>query len=214
MPDIEKARDWYDSDDPVHGFDHVLRVLNMAEHLGEILDADMAVVRAAALLHDAAGAHPGGSSSRLDHEQSSAAFARTILEQEGWEDAKIEAVEHCIRTHRFRNREEPQSLEAMILFDADKLDVVGAFGVARTIGYALQAGQPMYASPSNQFLKSGKVQTDEPHSAYHEYLFKLRHVKERLFTEPAKRIAEARHRLLCDFFDQMAVEAEGDEING
>jgi uncharacterized protein len=208
MPEIEEARAWYPQDDPVHGFDHVLRVLRIAECIGDQLGANLSVLRAAALLHDAEGAHPGGPSGRGDHEQASAAFARSILEEEGWEGEAIEAVEHCIRAHRFRGKEKPQTLEAKILFDADKLDVLGAFGVARTIGYALQDGQPIYARPSERFREDGEAEPGEPHSAYHEYLFKLRHVKERLHTEPAKKIAEARHQLLCDFFDHLDTEAD------
>ncbi|TFH35857.1 MAG: HD domain-containing protein [Anaerolineales bacterium] len=206
---IDEARTWYTADDPVHGFDHVLRVLGMAERIGEQLAADMQVLQAAALLHDAAGAHPGGASGRGAHEQASAEFARQVLEEKGWTGERIQAVVHCIRSHRYRNQEEPQTLEAKIIFDADKLDVLGAFGVARTLGYALQAGQPMYARPSKQFMETGEKEQDEPHSAYHEYIFKLRRVKARLFTAPAKEIAEHRHQLMCDFFDQMAVEAEG-----
>jgi uncharacterized protein len=209
MPKIEDAKAWYSIDDPVHGFDHVLRVLHMAERIGKKLGADINILRAASLLHDAAGAHPGGTSGRGDHEHASAAFARQILKEKGWSPKAIDTVAHCIKAHRFRNQEHPQSLEAEILFDADKLDVLGAFGIARTIGYALQAGQPIYAKASTKFQKTGEREPDEPHSAYHEYLFKLRHVKERLYTDPAKEIAEGRHELLCAFFDQMASEAEG-----
>jgi uncharacterized protein len=204
------ARAWYEENDPVHGFDHVLRVLHMAERLGRELGADIEILHAAALLHDASGAHPAEGDEREAHEQSSADFAREILEAEGWEEDRIEAVLHCIRAHRFRGQERPQTLEAQILFDADKLDVNGAFGIARTIGYALQAGEPIFAEPSQRFLESGEEEPGEPHSAYHEYLFKLRHIRDRLFTEPAQRIAESRHRLLTTFFEQLASEARGE----
>jgi len=209
MPTIEQARSWSPAQDPVHGLDHVLRVLRMAERLADELGADREIVRAAALLHDAAGAHPEAGEARHDHEQESAAVARRVLTDEGWPEARIQAVEHCIRAHRFRGQEQPRTLEAQVLFDADKLDVMGAFGAARTIGYALQAGTPIYAAPSRSFLDRGETEVDEFHSAYHEYLFKLRRVRERLYTEPARRIGEQRHRVLCSFFDQLAAEAEG-----
>lgn len=209
MPTIEQARAWYPADDPVHGFDHVLRVVRLAEDLARELGADVEIVRAAALLHDAAGARPEAGQARHDHEQDSADVARRILAAEGWGEERVRAVEHCIRSHRFRGREQPETLEAQVLFDADKLDVMGAFGAARTIGYALQAGTPIYATPSAGFLESGRTEPGEAHSAYHEYLFKLRRVRERLYTEPARRLGEPRHRLLCAFFDQMAAEAEG-----
>jgi uncharacterized protein len=209
MPTIEQARAWSPAGDPVHGFDHVERVVRMAERLAREVGADQEIVRAAALVHDAAGAHPEAGEARHDHEQDSAAVARRVLTDEGWPEERIRAVEHCIRAHRFRGKERPQTLEAQVLFDADKLDVMGAFGAARTIGYALQAGTPIYATPSRAFLDRGERESGEPHSAYHEYLFKLRRVRDRLYTEPARQIGERRHHVLCAFFDQLAAEAEG-----
>lgn len=209
MPTVDQARAWYPTQDPVHGFDHVLRVLGLAEWLASQVGADADIVRAAALIHDASGAAPGPQSGRIHHELASAVFAREVLQAEGWPVERIEAVEHCIRAHRFRSAEAPRTIEARVLFDADKLDVLGAFGVARTIAYALQAGQPIYAEPSQAFRASGMPEEGEPHSAYHEYLFKLRHVGERLHTEPARALARQRHDLLVGFFDALAVEAKG-----
>jgi uncharacterized protein len=209
MPTIDQARAWYPERDPVHGFDHVLRVLQVAEWLAGALGADRDIVRAAALLHDAAGAAPGPDSGRSTHEQTSAAFAGEVLRREEWPSDRIQAVEHCIRAHRFRGAERPSSLEAQILFDADKLDVLGAFGVARTIAYALQAGEPIYAEPSPSFREVGAAEPGEPHSAYHEYLFKLRHVSGRLHTEPARALAARREALLVRFFEALAEEAHG-----
>lgn len=209
MPTIEQARAWSSAQDPVHGLDHVERVVRLADRLAREVGADREIVSAAALLHDAAGAHPESGEARQDHEHDSADVARRVLQQEGWPEERIRAVEHCIRAHRFRGQERPATLEAQVLFDADKLDVMGAFGAARTIGYALQAGTPIYAAASQTFLDRGQTEEGEPHSAYHEYLFKLRRVKERLYTEPARRIGERRHQVLCAFFDQLAAEAEG-----
>ena len=209
MPTIDQARDWYDESDPVHGLSHILRVLNLVERMGEELGADLEVLRAAALLHDASGAHPGEGADRQSHEQMSALFAGEVLKKEGWEQIRVDAVQHCIRAHRFRGDESPETLEAKILFDADKLDVMGAFGAARTLGYALQAGQPFLAEPSEHFLHTGETEEGEAHSAYHEYLFKLCKVKDRLHTGPAQQMAEARHAVLTVFFDQIAIEARG-----
>jgi uncharacterized protein len=207
MPTIEQASGWYPHDDPVHGFDHVLRVLAMAEAIGAQMGADAEILKAAALLHDAAGAHPGPEGARGQHQLSSAEFAREILADEGWPNVRIEQVLHCIHAHRFRGDESPQTLEAQILFDSDKLDVVGAFGIARTIGYAIQARQPIYAMPSDQFLESGDKQPGEAHSAYHECLFKLSRVTDRLHTDLAKQMADERQQLLVSFFNQLDAEA-------
>jgi uncharacterized protein len=210
MPTIEEARQWYADRDPVHGFDHVLRVLKLAQRIGPELGADAEILQAAALLHDVTDAAPGERGGRANHEITSAAFAGEVLRKEGWTEARIEAVQHCIRAHRFRSSEAPQTLEARVLFDADKLDVVGAFGVSRTLGYAQQAGEPPFAEPSPRFLESGKREPGEAHSAYHEYLFKLRNVADRLYTEPARRIAAQRFKVLKAFFEQLAAEARGE----
>jgi uncharacterized protein len=201
---------WYSANDPVHGLDHVLRVYKMAEKLAVAEGADLEIVRAAALLHDAEGSAPFSEHGRATHHEASASFAREILQAEAWPETCIAAVEHCIRAHRYRSTEIPETLEAKVLFDADKLDVLGAFGVARTIAYAAQANQPIYSPPTEQFVATGQKEPGEPHSSYHEYLFKLQRVKDRLFTTEAKRIAQSRHAFLVAFYAQILVEAEGE----
>lgn len=202
MLTIEQARAWY-PDDPVHGFDHVLRVYQMAERLAEIEGADLKIVRAAVLLHDA----QSNSTERDDHQHASASFARQVLQSENWDEQAISAVEHCIRAHRFRDqREMPATLEAQILYDADKLDAIGAIGVARAIAYAAMDRNPAYAPPSPAFIRSGSVEPGERYSAYHEYLFKLSKLKHRLYTKSARAIAEGRHRVMAEFFDQLVAE--------
>jgi uncharacterized protein len=213
MPDIETARLWYPAEDPVHGFDHVLRVLHMAERLARQEGADLELVRAAVLLHDAVDPDASAQSAieaRLEHHQASARFARQVLLSEGWKEERIAAVEHCIRAHRFRDdREQPQTLEAQVLFDADKLDAIGAIGVARAVAYAASHNQPPFAEPSEQFRQTGQLQPGEPHSAYHELVFKLARLKDRLFTSSARQVAEERHQYMLSFFDRLKAEIAG-----
>jgi uncharacterized protein len=213
MIDIESARSWYPATDPVHGFDHILRVYHMAERLAAEEGADLEIVRAAALLHDAQGSQTeGGEEGRQDHHHASSEFARQILEYEGWPSDKIAAVQHCIQAHRFRdNTVEPQSLEAKILFDADKLDVIGAVGVARTIAFDVVVNQPIYAEPSQRFLDTGEKEPGEPHSSYHEYIFKLSKIKDRLFTRTARELAEDRHRFMDEYFERLGAEERGEK---
>ncbi len=208
MPTIEQARAWYTESDAVHDFEHVLRVYRMAERLAAAEGADLEIIRAAALLHDAEGAAPGGES-RADHHHASAEFAAQVLASEGWSLERIAAVQHCIRAHRYRGTEAPQTLEAQIIFDADKLDVLGAIGAARVIGYASLAGTPWYQQPSQQFLDSGKEVEGEAHSAYHEHLFKLRKVRDRMHTATARSIAEERLQYLDEFFERLIEEWNG-----
>jgi len=209
MPNIETARSWYPQNDPVHGFDHILRVYRMAERIAEAEGADLEIVRAAALLHDAEG--PGVEASREGHQHKSALFARQVLSSDGWPDDRIQAVEHCIRAHRFRDdREQPNTLEAQVLFDADKLDAIGAIGAVRAIAYAVLAEQPLHASPSQQFIQTGRKEPEEPHTPYHEHLFKLSKLKERMFTSTGRALAEERHRMLDSFFEQWQAELQAE----
>jgi uncharacterized protein len=213
MPTIEQARGWYQQADPVHDFEHVLRVYRIAERIALIEGADVEIVRAAALLHDAEGSAPGEDhqEERASHHHQSAEFARQVLAEEGWPAGKIEAVTHCIRAHRYRDQTEPpRTIEAKILFDADKLDVLGAIGAARTIAYAVLDGQPVYAEPSERFRTTWEREPGEPHSSYHEYLFKLSKVKERMFTATALQLAEARHQYLKEFYEQLGAEMRGE----
>jgi len=212
MPTIEQARQYYLAADPVHDFQHIQRVLALAERVGREEGADLEVLRAAVLLHDASGAAPGAEvGGRATHHEASAEFARGVLAAEGWPEARIEAVLHAIRAHRFRGTEAPRSLEAKILFDCDKLDVLGAIGVARAMAYAALAGQPLTGEPSAQFRATGQKQPGEPHTPYHEFLFKLSKVKDRMYTATARAIAEERHRYLEEYFERLHREVKGEE---
>ena len=210
MLTLDDARQWYPEFDPVHGFDHIERVYHLCKRISNIEGADAEIVLTAALLHDCQGSAPDGAE-RLNHHIVSAEFAEEVLKAESWKEERIKAVQHCIRAHRFRNNgDEPATLEAKVLFDADKLDVIGAIGAARTIGYAIKAGQPTFAEPSEQFKQTGQEQPGEAHSAYHEYLFKLRKIASGLYTPTGRRMAEERQRFLNQFFDELAAECRAE----
>lgn len=210
MLTLEKAKQWYINTDAVHDFSHIERVYRMAERLAKTEGADLEIVRAAALLHDADGTTPG-SDVRKEHHLRSSEFAAKILKAEGWAEEKIKAVQHCIRAHRYRDdREPPETIEAKCIFDADKLDVLGAIGAVRVVVYAALAGTPFYSEPSGQFIETGKEIPGELHSAYHEYLFKLQNIEKKLFTAAAKQLARERSRYLDEFFVQLIAEINGE----
>jgi uncharacterized protein len=210
--EVEEAKSWYEGADEVHSFDHVLRVEKMAIRIASAEGADLEIVEAAAYLHDSRGASPeDASGARKEHHITSAEFAGEVLTSKGWRRERIEAVQHCIRAHRYRHDgERPQTLEAKCLFDADKLDVLGAVGAARTIAYAVLAGQPVLSEPSQLFLETGKKEPGELHSSYHEYLFKLRKVKDHLFTKTGRTIAEERDAFLTEFYERLLAEYRGE----
>jgi len=203
MLTIEKARTFYPDDDPIHGFSHVLRVYRLCEKIGKKEGANLEIVRAAALLHDVVS----DVDARQGHQIAAANFAGEILGDAGWNSDDIQAVTHCIRSHRFRNADEqPESLEAKVLFDADKIDAIGAVGVARAVAYAVRAGMDVFAPPSETYLATGELAPGESQTVVHEYLYKLRHIKDRLFTETGRSLAEERHKLMVTFFDGWLAE--------
>ena len=197
MPTIDQARAYYPDDDPVHGFSHVLRVYKLSERIAEAEGANLKIVRAAALLHDV----DGDVDVREHHHLVAATFAEKTLREEGWESEEIDAVLHCIRAHRFRNHEEePKTLEAQVLFDADKIDAIGAVGVARAVSYAVRAGMDVYAPPSPTYLETGQLAPDESQTVSHEYIYKLSRIKERIYTPTGRSLANERHDLMVEFF--------------
>ncbi len=210
MIGIEQVRAWYTDDDPTHDFKHVLRVYHMALRIATAEGADPKIVGAAALLHDAEGSDPTQVAARASHHEASADFAGRVLAEAGWPPERVAAVQVCIRTHRFRAGAAPETLEARVLFDADKLDSIGAIGVARALAFAARSGQPFYEEPSTAFRESGQAEAGEPHSAYHEYVFKLSKLKDRLHTATARQIAEGRHAALQAYFEQLGAELRGE----
>jgi uncharacterized protein len=118
----------------------------------------------------------------------------------------MEGVIHCIQTHRFRKRVVPISKEAKILFDADKLDSIGAVGIGRAFLFAGEVGARLHNKDIN--LRKTKPYTKED-TAYREYLIKLRKIKDRIFTKEGKRIARERHRFMVEFFERLNRETDG-----
>ena len=113
---------------------------------------------------------------------------------------------HAIAAHRFRNGNEPKTIEAKILFDADKLDAIGAIGVARAFLFAGEIGARLH-NPEMDVTKTASYSHED--TGYREYKVKLIHVKNRILTDEGKRIAEKRHEFMEKFFEQLQAEYEG-----
>jgi uncharacterized protein len=211
MITVEEARSHYPGKDAAHDFQHVLRVLRLAECIGRAEGADMQVLRAAALLHDVArvAEDAGGPC----HAETGARRARDILA--GQPKHRVEAVAHAIRTHRFRSSAAPRTLEARVLYDADKLDAIGAIGIARAYAIAGRCAQRLWAQvPADYAGRSIEAArrdvSDEHHTPVHEYRFKLSRLKDSLFTDSARSIAVGRHAFMVQFFARLEQEVMGE----
>lgn len=207
MITVAEARRFYEGADAVHDFDHMLRVLKLAERIGQAEGADLEVVRAAALLHDLG--REQAKAAGADHAALAAGRAKEILAQHP--TAKVEAVTHAIAAHRFRTGPEPATLEAKVLFDADKLDAIGAVGVARAFAYGGAHGQRLWAPIESVDLNRWEAEGDDPqnHTPVHEFVVKLSRIKDRLFTAAGRGIAQQRHDYMVAFFERLNDEVQG-----
>jgi uncharacterized protein len=206
---IDDARRLYVAGGGGHDFDHVLRVLALAERIAAAEGADLAVVRTAALLHDVAE-----SEDRDAHHRLGAQRARELLA--GEPQAFVDAVAHCIEAHRFRHDPQPQTLEAQVLSDADKLDSIGAIGVARAFAYGEAAGTALWRKSlaeierENVDARRGPQELGEDYTPSHEFVAKLDRIPDRLRTRVAREIAEERRRFMRAFFERLDREALGE----
>ncbi len=190
-----------------HDWDHTLRVYNLALHIGKIENANLEILGIAALLHDIGRPEEDRLNRKVCHAEIGAVMAEGILKQHGLEDEKIEKIKHCILQHRFSKGQAPESKEAKILYDADKLDNIGAIGILRAANFS----GTYKARTHNPEVNFENV---EPYSkedtAYQHYHMKLKKIKDKLFTDEAKRIAEKRHSFMEDFFERVNRECRGE----
>jgi uncharacterized protein len=189
-----------------HGWDHVQRVYALCLKIGKKEKADRTVLGLAALLHDIGRKEEQISKGKMCHARVGAEMADQFLTQWGIPDPIKKEVLHCIRTHRFRGNQSPKSLEARILFDADKLDSIGAVGVGRAFLFAGEVGARLHNS--HQDLSQTFSYTRED-TAYREFQVKLIKVRDRMLTPSGRAMAESRHRFMVRFFDRLDEEVKG-----
>lgn len=190
-----------------HDWEHTQRVYHLCMHIGRKEGADLEILKLAAILHDIGRGEQDRSNGKVCHAEKGAVMAEEILEKHNISREKTDEVVHCIETHRFRGEKIPQSKEAKILFDADKLDAIGAIGIGRAFVFAGEIGAKVHNKDVD--IEKTKSYTEED-TAYREFIVKLRKVKDRMLTEEGKRIAEGRHKFMVDFFDRLNKEVDGE----
>jgi len=200
------ARNHFTNAKGSHRWDHTLRVYRLAMKIARQEKADEEIVAYAALLHDIGRSREDESRGKIDHAREGAGMAETLLEVQGMEPAKIQKIVHCIASHRFRDENVPESLEAKVVFDADKLDSIGAVGIGRAFLFAGENGSRLHVEDQ----KAHDAESYGPEdTAYHEYLVKLSKIKDRLLTKTGKKLALERHQFMVEFFERLNKEAKG-----
>ena len=202
-----------------HNFDHVMRVYNLALHLAENETVDLDVIKAAVLLHDIGGKKevddPTG---KTDHAIEGAKMAEPILNNLGYSKDKIKHIQDCIISHRYRTGNEAKTKEAQILFDADKLDTLGAIGIARSFVWVGRNNAKIYTDINieeyiNENLGgkiNGRIQDKTKHSPQIEFETKLKFLITKLHTEKAKEVCKERIEFYKSFLDRLKREINGE----
>ena len=176
--------------DDIHGFKHTERVLKQSLEIGTSLNANLTVIKIATLLHDV-GRYLKKEDEVKNHAEISAGIAERFIYKNNFNIAKedIKNILHSIRSHSFSNEIIPKTLEAKILSDADKLDAIGAIGLYRTIGFTLR--------------NNGGIEQVIKHLEN-----KILNLKDRMYLEVSKQIAEKRHKIIQNFYEQIKKEID------
>lgn len=198
--------------DSAHDREHVYRVLYGAMDIAKSESGvDFDILTAACLLHDIGRAEQFADP-KLCHAEVGSEKAYRFLLKLGWSEGRAKRVRDCVKTHRFRSDCPPESIEAKILFDSDKLDVAGAIGIARTLFYRGQVGDPLYRLNPDGTVSDGKSDT-EP-SFFREYKFKLENLYDKFFTKRGKELAEGRRMAAVDFYNSLLSEVRSEYETG
>jgi len=191
-----------------HGWDHVLRVTLLSRKIAEIENADQFVTKISSILHDVAREIEDNSNGEICHAEIGSKIAYDFLIKQGLDEYRSNKIAMCINTHRFRTNNAPSSIEAKVLYDADKLDSIGAIGIGRAFLFSGEVGAKLYNPDID--IYSTKAYSEED-TAYREFIFKLQHIKNRIITPEGKRIAEGRHQFMIQFFNHLQSEIIGEE---
>jgi len=186
-----------------HGWDHVQRVRTLALAICRAERGRVEIVEPAALLHDIGREAEEMSGGGVCHAEAGARMAEEILSAAGADPDLAREIVHCVAAHRFRGTLEPRSLEARILFDADKLDSIGAIGLGRAFLFAGEVGARLHNPEADPASRPARTSED---TALREFLVKLRFVKDRMFTRTGRGLAEGRHAFMEVFFAEMDTE--------
>lgn len=199
-------------EDSAHDKEHIYRVLYNALRIAKKeKNVDYDVLICACLLHDI-GRKEQFANPELCHAIVGSEKAYSFLVGNGYEIQYAEKVKHCIRTHRYRKNNLPESLEAKILFDADKLDATGTMGIARTLIYKGIVSEPIYTLLPDGSVSNGE--NDVNPSFFQEYKYKLEKVYSNFYTTEAKLIANERQESAVAFYNSLYEEVNSSYGNG
>jgi uncharacterized protein len=182
-----------------HDQTHTIRVHKLSRVIGIKEKADLLILEVAALLHDI-----GRSYSEGDHAEKSAEIGEKLLKECQLPEDKIPQILYAIRVHRFSRNRIPETLEARILQDADRIDISGAIGIAMTFAYGGSKNTELYDEKDP--LARNRALDDEKYVLDH-FQTKLLRLPETIHTEMGKLLIQQRSKYLRSFMNQFVQEA-------
>lgn len=190
-----------------HDWEHTLRVLSNAKMIAKKeKKCDMRVVEIGALFHDIARADELAIKGKVCHAKKGAKLTEEMLKDDGLNEALIEKVVKCVRCHRYRGNEIPVTIEEKIIYDADKLDSLGAIGIGRAFLFAGRIGAKVH-NTLEEAVNSKSY--SENNTAYREFLVKLKYLPSKMMTVSGKKIAQKRLEYMEEFFNKLDDEVLG-----
>lgn len=203
---IEYAKNRFAAARGSHDWGHTERVYRLCMHMGRVEGADLEVLAVAAFLHDVGRSYEDASKGAVCHAEKGTEIAQSLLVNYPLSDERKHNIFHCIGSHRYRGNSAPETLEARTLFDADKLDSIGAIGIGRAFLFAGEVGAKLHNPEVD--LRNTRPYTEED-TGYREFKLKLSKIKDRMLTDEGKRLAEERHAFMKQFFERFQQEYEG-----
>ncbi|WP_240973063.1 HD domain-containing protein [Flammeovirga yaeyamensis] len=191
-----------------HDWQHIYRVWKSAELIASTEDCDKYIVSLAALLHDIAD-HKFYDGDLLEGSRQT----KQWLKDAGADVDTIEKVADIVKRVSYKGagvKDEMPSIEGQVVQDADRLDAIGAIGIARAFAYGGSKHRLLYDPEEiHEMHQSFDAYHKSESSTIAHFYEKLLLLKERMHTESAKKIAEKRHQVMENFLEQFYAEWEG-----
>lgn len=188
--------------DSAHDFEHIMRVYKNAQKLCKKEKVNEKLVLCAVLLHDVVS-YPKLDKHSKNSSIDSAKKAKTILKKYGFIKNEITLISDAIRDHSFSQKRTPQTIEGKILQDADRLDALGAIGIARVFATGGLLKRPIY-NTDDPFCK--KRNPDDKIWTVDHFFQKLLKLESLMNTKSGKLEAKKRSRVLKEFLKQLKQE--------
>lgn len=202
---VAAARPLYENADPAHDFSHIMRVYQNAVGIGKKEGAKMEILLPAALLHDC-GCEAKLLGKSKDSNARSLLIARQFLRRFGFSGAAIRDILYAIEVHGFSKGIIPETLEAKVLQDADRLDAIGAVGIARVFAVSGARVRPFY-NEEDPFCSSREP--DDGAFAVDHFYRKLLKIERGMHTATARKLARKRTQVLEDYLRELEGELGG-----